>query len=426
MRAGWSRHCVFTCTPLLYTEGMPSSAYKPSLRPVETLVVPDTEHGQVLVLRDTQGVTSAHACIPPALIPIVARFNGERTCGEIAREASGELGQTVTTAEVERIAAELEKALFLEGALYRAALDEVRKTFREATTRPAVHAGAAYSADAGELMTYLNDRCLAHGATSSPSKTGKVLDPWRGAVGYGHAYAALRDGLPEEADTFVVFGTSHAPMQEPFALCRKGFDTPLGAIPADLDAIDRIARKCPYDPYADELNHKREHSIEFQAVFLKHVLGSRPARIIPILAGLGRQQARGTDPGRDAHAMALLDAVRDLVHQRGRRVVVVAGADMAHVGPRFGDPLALGAELREELERKDGASLALAAKGDATGFWEHVAADLETRRVCGLAPMYAMLRTMQEGASGDVRHYEQTIDADDGSIVSHAAIAFYA
>jgi AmmeMemoRadiSam system protein B len=412
---------------------MPSNAYRPTLRAVETLVVPDPEHGRVLILRDTQGVTSAHACIPPALIPIVGRFTGEMTCAEIARAASGELGQPVTTAVVERVAEELSRGLFLEGPAYRAALDDVRRAFHDAALRPASHAGAAYSADAGELAAYLEGRCLAQASPKQPAIRARTLtalvaphiDPWRGAVGYGHAYAALRDGLAEEADTFVVFGTSHAPMEEPFALCRKGFDTPLGALPADLDAIDRIAAKCPYDPYVDELNHKREHSIEFQAVFLRHVLGDRPARIVPVLAGLGRQQARGTDPGRDPRAMALLDAVRELVEERGRRIVVIAGADLAHVGPRFGDPLALGAELRDELGRRDATSLDLAKEGEARGFWSDVASDLETRRVCGLAPIYAMLRTMKEGSAGELLHYEQTIDADDGSIVSHAAVAFH-
>jgi AmmeMemoRadiSam system protein B len=411
---------------------MPSSAYRPALRPVETLVVPDPEHGRVLVLRDTQGVSTGHACIPPALIPVVARFTGELTCAEIAREASGELGQLVTTALVERIAEELSRGLFLDGPSYRAALEDVRVQFRDATLRPASHAGAAYASDAGELVTYLNDRCLAHapprnGEPAKRTLTALVaphIDPWRGAVGYGHAYAALRDELPEEAETFIVFGTSHAPMDEPFALCRKAFDTPLGAMDADLDLVDRIAARCPYDPYTDGLNHKREHSIEFQAVFLKHVLGDRPARIVPVLAGLGRQQARGTDPGHDKRAMALLDAVREIVEEQGRKVVVVAGADLAHVGPRFGDPAALGAELREELRQKDEASLRFAADGEATGFWGHVLSDLETRRVCGLSPMYAMLRTMRGGSRGEVLHYEQTIDADDGSIVSHAAVAF--
>src|SRR5688500_17867131 len=43
----------------------------PRLRSVETLVVPDPRHGRVLVLRDTHGIASGHACIPPALVPVV-------------------------------------------------------------------------------------------------------------------------------------------------------------------------------------------------------------------------------------------------------------------------------------------------------------------------------------------------------------------
>ena len=123
--------------------------------------------------------------------------------------------------------------------------------------------------------------------------------------------------------------------------------------------------------------------------------------------------------------MALLDAVRELVEERGRRVVVIAGADMAHMGPRFGDPAPLDAARRAELRQNDTVSLELAAHGDAKGFWRHVARDLGTRRVCGLAPIYAMLRTVRGGATGDLVHYEQNIDPEEGSIVSHAAVAFH-
>ncbi len=413
---------------------MPSGAYRPTLRRLESFFVPDEKQGRVLVLRDMDGVSSATACVPLALVPIVGRFTGELTCAQIARAASADLRQKVPTALVVQVAEALEQGLFLDGPAFRSALARVRKQFHDATIRDASHAGAAYPSDAAELVSYLNEQCLAHAlvpASPKPPRTLTALvaphiDPRRGAVGYGRAYAALRDRLAEEADTFIVFGTSHAPMQEPFALCRKGFDTPLGTMPADLDVIDRLAARCSYDPYTDELNHKQEHSIEFQAVFLKHVLGNRPGHIIPILAGLGHQQGCGTDPASDAGAMELLDAVRDVVEERGRRAVVVAGADLAHVGPRFGDKAALGPEPREALRRKDAASLNLAVRGEAASFWHDVVRDSETRRVCGLSAMYAMLRTMRSGSTGELLHYEQSVDPDDGSIVSYAALAFSA
>jgi MEMO1 family protein len=407
---------------------------RPALRPVETLVVPDGENGRMLVLRDTEGIAEGSVCIPGPLVPIVARFTGEKTCEEIARALSAEVGSPVDVEVVVRAAKALEEALFLEGPGYRAARAKVVATFTASPTRPASHAGGAYLANPAELRDYVDSKCLATATAPARKANGTRMaalisphiDPWRGAACYGQAYAALAEGLAKEADTFIVFGTSHAPMRQSFALCRKAFDTPLGAMPCDEDAIDRIARASSFDVYADELNHKREHSIEFQVVFLKHLLGGRPARIIPVLASLGDAQATGDDPAKDASAMRFLDAVREVVEERGRRAVVVAGADMAHVGPRFGDRKAFDAPARARLATTDKASLARAVEADAPGFWSHVARDLDTRRVCGLAPIYSLLRMLPEGARGELLHYEQNVDGDDGSIVSHAALGFYA
>jgi hypothetical protein len=403
---------------------------------VESVVVPDRDHGKVLVLRDTQGVTEANAVIPPVLVPVVSRFTGRATCEEIAREASLELGAEVPVEIVVDLARQLDEGLFLEGRAFRAARVRVEKAFADATVRPATHAGGAYHGDPKKLRRYIEESCIAraNGVPAMAAKAGPMvglvaphIDPWRGAAGYGHAYGALGAALPEEVDTFVLFGTSHAPMREPFALCRKAFATPLGDVEADLGAIDALADAADgFDPYADQFNHKREHSLEFQAVFLKHLCGARPMRIVPVLAGLGVQQATGEDPVGDARVTSFLDAVRRLVEARPGRVVVVAGADLAHVGPRFGDPEAYDAGQRAALEKADRGSLECATALDAGAFWRDVAADLERRRVCGLAPIWSLLRTVGGGASGRVLHYEQTVDEHDGSIVSHAAVGYYA
>jgi AmmeMemoRadiSam system protein B len=419
---------------------MASASLRPRLRPIETIVVPDSRHGRVLVLRDTQGITSAEARIPPPLVPIVARFDGERTCDEIAREVSDEMGAEIPVEVVRRLAEQLDDALFLEGGQFKRALARVAQEFRDAKVRPASHAGGAYHDDAAKLRQYLDDDCIAR--AKSPRRRGGArpdahtqtrrmvgliaphIDPWRGAIGYGHAYGALAGAISDEVDTFILFGTSHAPMREMFALCDKSFDTPLGVVSADHDAIGAIAKRVPFDPYADLLNHKREHSLEFQVVFLRHLLGERDIKIVPVLAGLGEHQARGTDPAKDDRANRFLDAVSELASARKGRVVVVAGADLAHVGPRFGDAAAYDDDERRALEETDRGSLACATRNDARAFWTDVAKDLATRRVCGLAPIYSLLRTLPGKTSGEVLHYEQNIDRD-GSIVSHAAVGFF-
>jgi hypothetical protein len=409
---------------------------RPALRPVESIVVPHREHGRVMVLRDTQGITDAQAVLPPVLVPIVARFTGSKTCSQIAEEASSELGAEIPVEVVVRLAGELEDALLLEGPAYRAARGRIEREFAESAVRPASHAGGAYHGERSKLRRYIDESCLAkaNGTAKAAGASGSMIalvaphiDPWRGAVGYGHAYAALAAALPAEADTFVLLGTSHAPMREPFALCRKAFETPLGAVAADLDAIDALASRADgFDPYADQFNHKREHSLEFQAVFLRHLMGERPFRIVPVLAGLGAQQASGDDPAGDARVVRFVDGLRELIEAKPGRVVLVAGADLAHVGPRFGDERPYDADRRAQLEKADRSSLDLATSHDASGFWADVARDLDDRRICGLAPIWSLLRALPRGAAGRLLHYEQTVDADDGSIVSHAAVGFYA
>jgi AmmeMemoRadiSam system protein B len=408
---------------------------RPALRPVESIVVPDPDHGRVLVLRDGHGITDAQAVLPPALVPIVALFDGRHSVGEIAAQASRELGEEVPVEAVKRLVLELDRGLFLDSPRYHDAKKAIEDGFRKSAVRPSAHAGGAYHDDPAALREYIETECFA--PVRSKKRNGKGagrvvgliaphIDPWRGARCYGHAYDALREALPEEADTFVLLGTSHAPMREPFALCRKGFHTPFGLLEADHHAIDRLASAASFDPFADELNHKREHSLEFQAVFLKHLLNGRPARIVPVLAGLGRHQADGSSPAAHPGTKKFLDELRALVGERNGRAVVVAGADMAHVGPRFGDAAPYDGAARKKLETRDRESLERAAAGDDEGFWAHVAEDLETRRVCGLAPVYSLLRALPSGTRGSVLHYEQTVDPEEGSIVSHAAVVFHA
>ncbi len=385
---------------------------------------------RVLLLRDTQGIAEDHVALPLPIAPIVGRFDGTMTCAEIARQVSLELGEEVPAALVADLASDLEARLFCHGPAFNAAKRKAARTFERAPVRPPSHAGGAYHAESRMLVEYIDRSCLGQATPARRRSDAKLvglvaphIDPWRGAVGYGHAYGELRRALPERTRTFVLLGTSHAPMKQPFAICPKAFDTPLGALPCHTEATKHLAERARFDVHEDLMNHKREHSLEFQAVFLKHLLGEREARIVPILAGLGAAQTTGRHPDRDETVRAFLDELAELVARED--AVVICGADLAHVGPRFGDPRPLDEDGRDALARRDKESLALAAKVDDGDFFAHVHEDLDRRRVCGLGPMFSLLRTMPDGARGEVIHYEQNVDPDEGSIVSFAAMGFY-
>jgi len=402
----------------------------PKLRPVESVFVQDPTHGHALMLRDTEGIAERAVVLPATLAAIVARFNGARSYAQIAAEASRAEGRSIDAALVAQTAEKLDAACMLDTPHFRARRRDAIEKFVAAPVRPAAHAGGAYPGDPGRLARYIQEECLAK-APPRAHRGAMVglcsphMDLWRAAHGYGHAYRALSEALPAGVSVFILLGTSHAAMRRPFAVCDKAFATPLGALSPDRDAIRELADASQFDVHEEQYLHKREHSIEFQAVFLRHLLGGRAATIVPILCGLCDVQASGGDPSRDTLAESFILALRRVVERRRGRVMIIAGADLAHVGPRFGDRRPLDARGQALLAERDRRSIDLSLARDARGFFADVARDLETRRVCGLGPIYTMLRVLPP-SQGERLHYAQCIDPEEGSIVSHASLGFYA
>ena len=104
-----------------------------------------------------------------------------------------------------------------------------------------------------------------------------------------------------------------------------------------------------------------------------------------------------------------------------RRVAFVAGADLAHVGPRFGDPEPVSPDALARVEREDRAMLEAVAGSDAAAFFASIEADGDRRRICGFSPIYALLRCLP-GVPGVVRHYGQWPDPQ--AVVTHASVVF--
>jgi predicted class III extradiol MEMO1 family dioxygenase len=103
---------------------------------------------------------------------------------------------------------------------------------------------------------------------------------------------------------------------------------------------------------------------------------------------------------------------------------VLAGADLAHVGPQFGDPVPVTEPFLAEVDAADRAMLALAADGDADAFYRNVMGDGDRRRICGIAPMDTMLRLLPD-TRGEVLRYTQWADPNGHASVTFASVAYY-
>ncbi|MEJ7731019.1 MAG: MEMO1 family protein [Polyangiaceae bacterium] len=137
------------------------------------------------------------------------------------------------------------------------------------------------------------------------------------------------------------------------------------------------------------------------------------------------RRRRARSPAEDAAAESFAERWPLGLRRRGR-ALVIAGADLAHIGPRFGDARPLDEAQRRALAERDHESVQRATGGDARAFFSHVVQDLDTRRVCGVGPIYTLLRTLPAGASGRRLGYSQCVDPKEGSVVSHASLGFYA
>src|SRR4029077_6498545 len=109
---------------------------------------------------------------------------------------------------------------------------------------------------------------------------------------------------------------------------------------------------------AAELAHRNEHSIEFQAVWLQYLrtrMGGGERRIVPLLVSFTHEcLVRGRSPAGQPEVDGVLDALRSAMTAIPRRYCILAGADLAHVGPGLGDEGQVGpAELgRVEAEAR--------------------------------------------------------------------------
>jgi MEMO1 family protein len=411
-----------------------ASLERPKLRPLSAQRL-EYQGRTYASLEDPLGVFDE-----PVLVPIdgfhwvVRQFDGKSTLREIQSRVHRDTGQPFSIAELEDLVEQLDKAMVLDGPTFAA----FQAAYRREPIRPAALAGRSYAGSDPALRSQLaqffaHDRGAEAPKIRSDSAPGArlrgILSPHidfhRGGPVYTWSYKELVE--QSDADTFVILGVAHQYCRNRFALTRKDFATPLGLVPTDRSYVDRIAAQSGADLFEDELSHRTEHSIEFQAVFLQYLLGGRrPFSIVPILVGSFHDlMEEGTDPIEDAEVRRFIDALRAAESASGKTVAYIGGIDLCHVGPEFGDPDPLDATTLDHVRSFDTAMLDHAAANDPAA-WFGTAAKVGNRwRVCGLAATYTMLHAMGP-ARGRLLQYDQAVDDRRTCCVSFASLAFEA
>ena len=413
---------------------------RPRLRPLEAFPI-DRKGQKLLGLRDPSGLTEAVATLPPAAVAVIQLCDGESTRDEICAEFQKRYNSPLTRDVLDKLLDQLDQALLLDTDRFRQHSAQVFGAFAQSPTRPAHLAGKSYPADAAQLAAQLDGYFDPPRGPGRPSPNARALpkalvaphiDFNRGGPAYAWAYKPLAEAT-ETPELVVVFGTDHNGADQPFTLTRKHYETPLGTMKTDIAIVDALVDKvktsigenAAHQLFYDEHHHRGEHSIEFQMVWLRHIYKERAdgMTVLPILCGsLHDFVERNLPPRSDGKLNLVLKTLSELT--RDKKTLYIAGADLAHVGPRFGDKEALDDEDRKSLEKRDQETLRAVQAGDANGWFAEIQREKDRRRVCGLPPIFAMLETAQPGKGELIAYAQCPADDDGGSLVSIASMVY--
>lgn len=409
----------------------------PRIRQYEAHIINHNGHSAILI-RDRLGLADRAVVVPRELAVLLALCDGTRDVATLMAAFELRTGLSLTRATVEHFLHQLDEAMLLDTPRAAAAQEQALESYRSASHRDPACAGRSYPADVTELRRLL-DGYVAQvertDITFNPAIRGLIsphIDFQRGWRTYASTWRLAQEAL-REAEVVLVLGTDHVGpdvsslaeyVGKELTLTRQNYSTPYGVLPTAQDIVDALAEAIgPEAAFANELHHRNEHSIELALVWLQHFLEGRQCEIVPILCGSFQHFTDGLyDPAHHEPFRRLSASLRNALD--GRRSMVVAAADLAHVGPAFGDGYAFGPAEKASLAEADASLLAAAASGDANAFLSPLVEERDRRRVCGLPPIYLAL-TLMAGVEGKLIDYMQCpADENNSSVVSICGMLF--
>lgn len=386
-------------------------------------VVPTVHEGkEVFVLRDPEGITEKSLLVSRDILFLISFMDGTRSAHDIRAECAKVSGLVVDADRIASVVRALDDCFLLINSKYEEHVRSLRAAYDAEPFRSAYLPGKSYPDDPVALRSYL---AALMAQVREPVNKGRVagmivphIDYARGGEVYGPVYRYLPK---EEKMLFVVFGTCHKLTRKIWSISLKDVATPLGRISTPRHMAEIIACDPLLKEYVDEWPHRNEHSIELQLPLLQFLLEGRQFEVLSILTGSFHEyveNGRSLDQG---EVPALLERLKSLVASHEGPVVLLAAADLAHIGAQFGDGQPLHTML-EESKKRDAELLERIANVDGPGFFETVRKEGDRRRICGLAPIYFVL-SMLDAQLGEVIGYRQWTDG--ASSVSFTGTVFY-
>jgi AmmeMemoRadiSam system protein B len=405
-------------------EGSEMDSDKPKIREDLEFIPARSQSGTVIMIRDRLGLVKEVRVMNPELYRFMAMLDGTRSIRDIQLDMMRQQGgRLIPIEDIEGMVKELESSYLLDAPRYREMKEQIVKDFRAQTIRHPAHAGLSYPKEPEELERRLDDILAAGQRQQKPEGNITALaaphiDLEAGKGVYSAAYGAIPSVAPER---IVILGVGHAMQREMFSLTTKAFETPLGMVEADHRLVEELLSTDSRCISGGDFPHKDEHSIEFQLIFLQHVLRDVHFTIVPILCG--SLSGSMDEYNRERYRSVAGDFLRRLADVAAdERTMVVTGVDFSHVGPKFGHDLPASLII-DRSEAHDRRLLHALCEMNADGFWAESIHVNDRYNVCGFSALACLLEILPS-SRGHLLDYGVFKEEATQSAVSFAAVVF--
>lgn len=391
----------------------------PALRPVEVTPVTGPDGEVRFVLHDRLRIAPQTLGVSAAGYFVLVHLDGAHSCADVQAAFVRHTGMRLPAEQIMNLVRVLDEGLLLEGPRFQAAYERYRGAYLAAEVRDS----RDRYPPAKELRAELQQILAAGSAAPVANLRGLIaphLDYARGAPCYADAYATLAQA--PAADRYVILGTNHGgPAGGMVVATSKDFLTPLGRARTDVAFIEGLEQRLGASLRTGEEDHAGEHSIELQVHFLQMLAGERPFTIVPVLCRAPRELC-GDPPGFEGPELGTFgEALGAAIAAAPGRTVLLAGADLSHLGTRFGDPEPVTQAMLEETARSDRALLRFLEERAEREFVRRLAANENVTRVCSAGCIYALLTALPDRPCR-LLSYHQAINYEADTHVTCAAM----
>ena len=380
---------------------------------------------KALVVKDALGLIKNPVVLQGQILDFIGLIDGKRTPRDIQLELIRQRnGVFVSVEDIQSLLSKLDSLFLLDSDHYRDTINKIFTDYNQQPVRAAVLAGQVYPGSIEALNKYLDSFFPEAPGVSVDKSDKKVsaliaphIDLSVGKKVYSQAYTAVKEAFPR---TVVLLGTGHSLHHSYFSLTEKDFETPLGLVKTEKPFIRKLREASEEVVTLHDIDHRNEHSIEFQLIFLQHLFGS-DFSLVPVLCGsLHNALAAFSRASEIPGVNGFLSELRKLIEKKGSDVLVVAGVDFSHIGPKFGHSFQ-ASSLISGARDHDMRLIDAICRGDTLGFWAEAKKVGNRYNVCGFSSIACLLEILP-GSVGQCLGYDFWEEEETQSAVSFAAI----